>query len=95
MTVDPLADIHMTVENFDVERTATAYYNNLGTMAWTTAYFNGREKAEPAVQVPVPMVLKLLQGIISRDEWLSRFFPKQMAAYHKAIEESRRMLLGM
>ena len=31
----------------------------------------------------------------SKDSWLTRFWPKQMSVYHKAIEQTRQQLLGL
>jgi hypothetical protein len=38
--------------------------------------------------------MKFFNDEMSMDEWLSRFYPKQMTAYHKAIEQARHQILG-
>lgn len=39
--------------------------------------------------------MKFFNDEMSMDEWLSRFYPKQMTVYHKAISQARSQLLGM
>lgn len=41
------------------------------------------------------MAVSFIQNKISKDEWLSRYFPKQMTSYYNAIEHARRHLLGI
>lgn len=39
------------------------------------------------------MAIKLTQGEITQDAWLSRYFPKQMAAYRQAIEGAKKQFI--
>lgn len=39
------------------------------------------------------MAIKLTQGEITQDAWLSRYFPKQMAAYRQAIEGVKKQFI--
>ena len=80
--IDPLAGLQVDVKSFDVGRIASVYFDSEGNRCWTKAWFNGREKGEPAIE-------------ISKDSWLTRFWPKQMSVYHKAIEQTRQQLLGL
>ena len=79
--IDPLAGLQVDVKSFDVGRIASVYFDSEGNRCWTKAWFNGREKGEPAIE--------------SKDSWLTRFWPKQMSVYHKAIEQTRQQLLGL
>ena len=57
--------------------------------------FNGREKGENAIEITRQLAMKFFNDEMSMDEWLSRFYPKQMTVYHKAISQARSQLLGM
>lgn len=95
MTADPLKDLEIDIQNYDVERTASVYYDNQGIRCWTKAWFNGREKGENAIEITRQLAMKFFNDEMSMDEWLSRFYPKQMMVYHKAISQARSQLLGM
>ena len=38
---------------------------------------------------------KFINDEILLDDWLARFYPKQMNVCHKAIEQARKQLLGI
>lgn len=95
MTVDPLKNLKVSSENYDIHRKASIYYNSDASMAWTKAWFNDRDKPEEAVPVSVSMAWALRTGKISLDEWLTRYFPKQMDVYNKVMDETRKQLLGL
>lgn len=95
MTAAPLANLEIDVESYDVERTASVYFDNSGTRCWTKAWFNGREKGEKAIETTILLANKFINDEISMDDWLQRHYPKQMAVYHKAIDQARSQLLGM
>lgn len=88
MTADPLKDLEIDIQSYDVERTASVYYDNQGI-------FNGREKGENAIEITRQLAMKFFNDEMSMDEWLSRFYPKQMTVYRKAISQARSQLLGM
>ena len=54
-----------------------------------------REKGENAIEITRQLAMKFFNDEMSMDEWLSRFYPKQMTVYHKAISQARSQLLGM
>ena len=93
MIVDPLENMSVSSQCYDVQRKSYITYSNGATMAWLNAFFNGKEHPD-RVPVTIEMAWDILNGDIPRDEWLNRFFPKQMAICQKAIEESRMRLLG-
>lgn len=94
MIADPLADMAINVGSYDVERYASVYYDTAGVRCWTKAWFNGRDKGEKAIEISRQQAMKFVNDEISMDDWLSRFYPKQMTAYHKAIEQARQQILG-
>jgi hypothetical protein len=95
LTADPLKDLEIDIQSYDVERTASVYYDNQGIRCWTKAWFNGREKGENAIEITRQLAMKFFNDEMSMDEWLSRFYPKQMTVYYKAISQARSQLLGM
>lgn len=44
MTVDPLSDLEIEVQSYDIQRVASVYFDRSGTRCWTKAWFNGKEK---------------------------------------------------
>ena len=93
--IDPLQDFKIIVRSFDVPRIASVYPDNAGIRWWTKAWFNNREKGEEVIEISREMAIKFIQGEISKDAWLERFYPKQMSVYHNAIEMTRKQLLGL
>jgi hypothetical protein len=84
----------VTIDSYDVKRTASIYFDSEGKKAWTKAWFNGREKGEPSVEITRQLAIAFIQDTIKKDDWLARFFPKQMAVCQKAVEQTRQQLLG-
>lgn len=94
MIEDPLADLAINVGSYDVEREASVYFDTSGMRCWTKAWFNGREKGEKSIEITRQQAIQFINNQISMDDWLSRFYPKQKTAYHKAIEQARQQILG-
>ena len=108
--VDPLSDLSIEVESYDIKHEAYVYFDTSGRRCWTKAWFNtlslhdalpiskawfnGREKGENAIEITRLQAIKFINDEISEEDWLSRFYPKQMTVYHKAIEQARQQLLG-
>lgn len=95
MMVDPLANLQIAAESYDIERDAYVYFNNAGTKCWTKAWFNKKEEGEKAIEITRQLAIQAINHEISKDEWLARFYPKQMSACSKALEEARKMMLGI
>ena len=83
------------MKSYDVSRVASVYFDSEGNRCWTKAWFCGREKGEPAVEITRKLAIAFINGQIGKDSWLTRFFPQQMSVYKKAIEDTRMQLLGM
>lgn len=92
--VDPLSDLSIEVESYDIKHEAYVYFDTSGRRCWTKAWFNAREKGENAIEITRLQAIKFINDEISEEDWLSRFYPKQMTVYHKAIEQARQQLLG-
>ena len=92
--VDPLSDLSIEVESYDIKHEAYVYFDTSGRRCWTKAWFNGRDKGENASEITRLQAIKFINDEISEEDWLSRFYPKQMTVYHKAIEQARQQLLG-
>lgn len=92
-TVDPLEDLEIYSQSYDIAHQAFIYFNQSGERQWTKGYFNNNDKGEKSVEISREMAIKFIHGKISEDAWLSRFYPKQMAAYKKAIASAKQMFL--
>ena len=77
-----------------MKRIASRYFVTEGKRCWTKAWFNGREKGEPAIEVTRSLAISFVNGTLTRDQWLAQFFPKQMQICQKAVEQTRQQLLG-
>ena len=75
--MDPLAGLQVDVKSFDVGRIASVYFDSEGNRCWTKAWFNGREKGEPAIEINRQLAIAFISDQISKDSWLARFWPKQ------------------
>ena len=53
------------------------------------------EEKKARIEITRQLAMKFFNDEMSMDEWLSRFYPKQMTVYHKAISLARSQLLGM
>lgn len=83
-----------TFNSYDIERVVSIYADNSGERWWTKAWFNGREKGELSVEINRKLAIAFIKDEIKKDEWLSRFFPKQMTAIIKSLETTRNQLLA-
>ena len=80
--------------NFDPLKKIKYYFDTSGLRCWTKAWFNGRDKGEKSIEITRQQAIQFINHQIAMDDWLSRFYPKQMTAYHKAIEQARQQILG-
>jgi len=94
LIIDPLANLQIGVQSYDIARVASVYFDSEGNRCWTKAWFNGREKGEPAVEISRKLAIAFINNQVSKDSWLTRFYPKQMSVYNKAIEMTRQQLLS-
>ena len=92
--VDPLADLDITVQSFDIPRTVSVYPDQAGIRWWTKAWFNNRKDGEASVEISRQNAILFIRNQVEKDEWLEEHFPRQMEVYHNAIEETRKQLLA-
>ena len=90
-----MAGLRIDVKSFDVKRVASVYFDTEGNRCWTKAWFNDRQKGEPAIEITRKQAIAFINDQISKDSWLTRFWPKQMSIYHKDIDQTRQQLLGL
>lgn len=91
--VDPLTDLEIDVQSFDIPRLVTVYPDKAGMRWWTKAWFNNREEGEASVEISQQVAVKFIQNLIDKDTMLEEYFPKQMEVYHHAIEQTKEQLL--
>ena len=92
--VDPLAELDIDVQSFDIPRLVSVYPDKSGIRWWTKAWFNNSEKGEAAIEIERNLAIKFINDNIEKDEWLEEYFPKQMEVYHNAIEQTREQILN-
>nr|WP_294713300.1 hypothetical protein [Prevotella sp.] len=92
--IDPLADLDIDVQSFDIPRLVSVYPDRAGVRWWTKAWFNNREEGECSVEIELQQAILFIHNRIEKDAWLEEYFPKQMEVYHQAIEQTREQILG-
>ena len=92
--VDPLAELEIDIQSFDIPRLVSVYPDKSGIRWWTKAWFNNSEAGEAAIEIDRQLAIKFINENIEKDEWLEQYFPKQMEVYHNAIEQTREQILN-
>lgn len=92
--IDPLAELDIDVQSFDIPRLVSVYPDRAGVRWWTKAWFNNREEGECSVEIELQQAILFIHDRIEKDAWLEEYFPKQMEVYHQAIEQTREQILG-
>lgn len=92
--VDPLAELDIDVQSFDIPRLVSVYPDKSGIRWWTKAWFNNSEKGEAAIEIERNLAIKFINDNIEKDEWLEEYFPKQMEVYHNAVVQTREQILN-
>ena len=93
--VDPLKNLTVSIDSYNVRRSVSIFFDDDGKKCWTKAWFNGREKGEPSVEITKQLAIAFINDTIGKDAWLSRFYPKQMSVCQKSEEQTRQQLLGL
>ncbi len=91
--IDPLAELDIDIQSFDIPRIVSVYPDRAGIRWWTKAWFNNREEGEASVEIEREQAIRFIHDNIEKDTWLEEFFPKQMEVYHNAIEQTKEQLL--
>lgn len=92
--IDPLAELEIDIQSFDIPRLVTVYPDRGGIRWWTKAWFNNKEEGEASVEISRQVAIRFIQDEIGKDAMLEEYFPKQMEVYHQAIEQTREQLLN-
>jgi hypothetical protein len=90
---DPLAELDIDVQSFDIPRIVSVYPDRAGIRWFTKSWFNNHEEGESSVEITRQLAIRFIQDEIDKDEWLETYFPKQMEVYHRAIDQTRDQLL--
>lgn len=72
--IDPLAELDIDVQSFDIPRMVSVYPDKSGIRWWTKAWFNGSEKGEAAIEIERELAIKFINENIEKDEWLEEYF---------------------
>ena len=91
--IDPLAELDIDIQSFDIPRLVSVYPDRAGVRWWTKAWFNNHELGEASVEIERQQAIQFILDRIDKDEWITKFFPKQMEVYRHAIEQTREQLL--
>ena len=91
--IDPLEELEIDIQSFDIPRLVTVYPDRGGIRWWTKAWFNNKEEGEASVEISRQVAVRFIQDKIEKDAMLEEYFPKQMEVYHQAIEQTREQLL--
>ena len=92
--IDPLAELEIDIQSFDIPRLVSVYPDRSGIRWWTKAWFNNSETGEAAIEIDRQLAIKFINENIEKDEWLEQYFPKQMEVYHNAIEQTKEQILN-
>ena len=92
--IDPLAELEIDIQSFDIPRLVTVYPDRGGIRWWTKAWFNNKEEGEASVEISRQVAIRFIQDEIGKDAMLEEYFPKQMEVYPQAIEQTREQLLN-
>ncbi len=82
------------MQSFDIPRQVSVYPDRAETRWWTKAWINNREDGEESVEITRQLAILFIHDQIEKDAWLEEYYPKQMAIYHQAIEQTREQLLN-
>ena len=92
--IDPLSELEIDIQSFDIPRLVTVYPDRGGLRWWTKAWFNNKEEGEASVEISRQVAIRFIQDEIEKDAMLEEYFPKQMEVYHHAIEQTREQLMN-
>ena len=73
--MDPLADLDITVQSFDIPRTVSVYPDQAGVRWWTKAWFNNRKDGEASVEISRQNAILFIRNQVEKDAWLEEHFP--------------------
>lgn len=92
--IDPLEELEIDIQSFDIPRLITVYPDRGGIRWWTKAWFNNKEEGEASVEITRQVAIRFIHDEIEKDAMLEEYFPKQMEVYRNAISQTREQLLN-
>lgn len=92
--IDPLEELEIDMQSFDIPRVVSVYPDRSGIRWWTKAWFNNNEVGESAIEIDRQLAIRFINDLIEKDDWLEEYFPKQMEVYHHAIEQTKEKILS-
>lgn len=91
--MDPLSDLSIDVQSFDIPRLVTVYPDNAQLRWWVKSWWNGSEDGEMAVEIEERVALEFLMRKLSKEHMLNEYYPKQVEMYKSAIAQAKETLL--
>ncbi len=93
--LDPLRELSLVeLQSFDIPRLITVYPDKALERWWTRAWFNNSKSGEWAQRIEYQTAVDFIKNIISKEEMLETYYPKQMKIYHDAIIKTKEQLLS-
>lgn len=59
--IDPLAELDIDIQSFDIPRAVTVYPDRAGVRWWTKAWFNNREEGEASVEIEREQAIRFIR----------------------------------
>jgi len=91
--IDPLENLDIDVQSFDIQRLVAVYPDKAFLHWWVKSWFNNSETGEPSVEIDRQTAVRWINHLVGKDEMFGEYFPKQMEAYRNAIEQTKEQLL--
>lgn len=93
--IDPLADLDIDIQTFDIARKIAVYPDRDGIQWWIKAWFNNRRIGEGAIPIDRMIAIEFIHDYEKgKDDWLEEYYPQQMQVYHQAIEQTKAQLIN-
>lgn len=92
IVIDPLRNLNIAAGSYDINRKASVYFDSSGVKCWTKAWFNNKEKGESSKEISRQEAIDYVQDRMGLDDWLTRYYPKQMSAYQEAIAKTTKTI---
>ena len=81
------------VQTFDIARVVSIYPDKSGLRWWTKAWFNNRREGEKSVEINRVLAIQFINDEVLKDEWMEKYFPKQMEIYHQALSQTKQQIM--
>lgn len=75
--IDPLAELDIDIQSFDIPRAVTVYPDRAGIRWWTKAWFNNREEGEASVEIERTQAVDFIHDRIRKDACSKRSSPSR------------------